>query len=159
MLFRSLPVDPARYSAFLVAMFVMAITPGPANLFAIAADFRARHPQVPLVLMGYANPMITRGSDWFADQCAKAGVDGVICVDIPPEEDPELGPALRGATNVVLPGADHMEVGYSADAFAEIHRIATGEAPANSRIRHNKPVIFCRPPSATCAKLMPLEMP
>jgi threonine/homoserine/homoserine lactone efflux protein len=31
-----LPVDPARYSAFLVAMFVMAITPGPANLFAIA---------------------------------------------------------------------------------------------------------------------------
>jgi threonine/homoserine/homoserine lactone efflux protein len=32
----TLPVDPARYSAFLVAMFVMAITPGPANLFAIA---------------------------------------------------------------------------------------------------------------------------
>lgn len=32
----SLPVDPARYSAFLVTMFVMAITPGPANLFAIA---------------------------------------------------------------------------------------------------------------------------
>jgi threonine/homoserine/homoserine lactone efflux protein len=31
-----LPVDPARYSAFLAAMFVMAITPGPANLFAIA---------------------------------------------------------------------------------------------------------------------------
>ncbi len=47
--------------------------------------------------MGYANPMVTRGPEWFADQCAKAGVDGVICVDIPPEEDPELGPALRGA--------------------------------------------------------------
>ena len=31
-----LPVDPTRYGAFLVAMFVMAITPGPANLFAIA---------------------------------------------------------------------------------------------------------------------------
>ena len=68
-----------------------------ADLFKIAADFRARHPQVPLVLMGYANPMVTRGSDWFAEQCAKAGVDGVICVDIPPEEDPELGPALREA--------------------------------------------------------------
>lgn len=66
-----------------------------ADLFKIAADFRARHPEVPLVLMGYANPMITRGPEWFADQCAKAGVDGVICVDIPPEEDPELGPALR----------------------------------------------------------------
>jgi tryptophan synthase alpha chain len=68
-----------------------------ASLFRIAADFRDRHPQVPLVLMGYANPMTTRGSEWFADQCAKAGVDGVICVDIPPEEDPELGPALRSA--------------------------------------------------------------
>jgi len=68
-----------------------------ADIFAIATAFRTRHPQVPLVLMGYANPMITRGADWFAAECAKAGVDGVICVDIPPEEDEELGPALRGA--------------------------------------------------------------
>jgi len=68
-----------------------------ADIFAIAAAFRARHPQVPLVLMGYANPMITRGAEWFAAECVKAGIDGVICVDIPPEEDPELGPALRAA--------------------------------------------------------------
>ena len=67
-----------------------------AGIFAIATAFRARHPQVPLVLMGYANPMTIRGGDWFAAECVKAGVDGVICVDIPPEEDPELGPALRG---------------------------------------------------------------
>lgn len=66
-----------------------------ADIFAIATAFRARHPQTPLVLMGYANPMTIRGSDWFADECAKAGVDGIICVDIPPEEDPELGPSLR----------------------------------------------------------------
>ncbi|MEJ6009687.1 tryptophan synthase subunit alpha [Novosphingobium aquae] len=66
-----------------------------ADIFRIAANFRARHPDVPLVLMGYANPMITRGPEWFANECQKAGVDGVICVDIPPEEDPELGPALR----------------------------------------------------------------
>jgi tryptophan synthase alpha chain len=68
-----------------------------ADIFAIATAFRARHPTVPLVLMGYANPMTIRGGDWFAVECVKAGVDGVICVDIPPEEDPELGPALRGA--------------------------------------------------------------
>jgi len=68
-----------------------------ADVFRIAADFRARHPEIPLVLMGYANPMIHRGSDWFADQCKQAGVDGVICVDTPPEEDAELGPALRSA--------------------------------------------------------------
>jgi tryptophan synthase alpha chain len=68
-----------------------------ADIFAIASDFRARHPHIPLVLMGYANPMTIRGSDWFAAQCQAAGVDGVICVDLPPEEDGELGPALRAA--------------------------------------------------------------
>jgi tryptophan synthase alpha chain len=66
-----------------------------ADIFNIAKGFRARHPAIPLVLMGYANPMTTRGPEWFADQCAQAGVDGVICVDIPPEEDDALGPALR----------------------------------------------------------------
>jgi tryptophan synthase alpha chain len=68
-----------------------------ADIFAHAAAFRARHPDTPLVLMGYANPMTIRGADWFAAECVKAGVDGVICVDIPPEEDAELGPALREA--------------------------------------------------------------
>ena len=68
-----------------------------ADIFAIAAAFRSRHPETPLVLMGYANPMTIRGGDWFAAECAKAGVDGVICVDVPAEEDPELGPALRAA--------------------------------------------------------------
>ena len=66
-----------------------------AEIFRLAAEFRARHPDVPLVLMGYANPMTVRGPEWFADECAKAGVDGVICVDLPPEEDDALGPALR----------------------------------------------------------------
>jgi tryptophan synthase alpha chain len=47
--------------------------------------------------MGYANPMIRRGADWFAAEAGKAGVDGVICVDIPPEEDEQLGPALRAS--------------------------------------------------------------
>ena len=68
-----------------------------ADILRIAADFRARHPQVPLVLMGYANPMLRRGADWFAAAAAEAGVDGVICVDIPPEEDDSLGPQLRAA--------------------------------------------------------------
>jgi len=69
-----------------------------ADILRIAAEFRARHPRVPLVLMGYANPMLRRGPEWFASEAAKAGVDGVICVDIPPEEDDALGPALRSAS-------------------------------------------------------------
>lgn len=66
-----------------------------ADVLAIARAFRQRHAQVPLVLMGYANPMVRRGPEWFANAAAGAGVDGVICVDLPPEEDAELGPALR----------------------------------------------------------------
>jgi tryptophan synthase alpha chain len=63
----------------------------------IANEFRERHPDVPLVLMGYANPMVRRGGEWFAAECKGCGIDGVICVDLPPEEDQELGPALRSA--------------------------------------------------------------
>ena len=65
------------------------------DIFNMAKDFRAKHRDVPLVLMGYANPMVTRGPEWFAAACADAGVDGVICVDLPPEEDDALGPQLR----------------------------------------------------------------
>jgi tryptophan synthase alpha chain len=68
-----------------------------ADVLTIATAFRQRHPDVPLVLMGYANPMIRRGPDWFAAAAKEAGIDGVICVDIPPEEDDALGPALRAA--------------------------------------------------------------
>ena len=67
------------------------------DIFHLATTFRARHPHTPLILMGYANPMLIRGAEWFANQCREAGVDGVICVDVPPEEDAEIGPALRAA--------------------------------------------------------------
>ncbi|SMQ57834.1 tryptophan synthase, alpha chain [Altererythrobacter xiamenensis] len=68
-----------------------------ADVLLIANEFRERHPDVPLVLMGYANPMVRRGAEWFTAECKGCGVDGVICVDIPPEEDDALGPALRDA--------------------------------------------------------------
>ena len=67
------------------------------DILMIANEFRERHPEMPLVLMGYANPMVRRGPEWFAKEAAGVGVDGVICVDIPPEEDDALGPALRDA--------------------------------------------------------------
>ena len=58
----TLPVDPARYSAFLVAMFVMAITPGPANLFAIATGMQKGK---GAALLGVAG-MNTATLVWFA---------------------------------------------------------------------------------------------
>lgn len=73
-----------------------------ADILNIARDFRARHPDTPLILMGYANPMTIRGPEWFADACVDNGVDGVICVDIPVEEDDSLGDALRAKDVAVI---------------------------------------------------------
>jgi tryptophan synthase alpha chain len=72
------------------------------DVLLIANEFRERHPDVPLVLMGYANPMVRRGPEWFAGEAAGCGVDGVICVDLGPEEDQDLGVALREARVAVI---------------------------------------------------------
>ena len=57
---------------------------------AMAARFRQRHPDTPLILMGYYNPIYIYGRDAFLADAKKAGVDGLIIVDLPPEEDVEL---------------------------------------------------------------------
>lgn len=66
-----------------------------ARLFEIARAFRSRHADTPLVMMGYFNTIEQWGVDRFAADAKAAGVDGVICVDVPPEEDDDLGPQLR----------------------------------------------------------------
>ena len=74
-----------------------------ADVLAIAAAFRQRHPQVPLVLMGYANTMTRPTPEAFAAKAAEAGVDGIIVVDIPPEEADGLAPlATRGISVIRL---------------------------------------------------------
>jgi tryptophan synthase alpha chain len=49
-------------------------------------EFRTRDTATPVVLMGYLNPVEMRGLQRFADEAAQAGVDGVLLVDLPPEE-------------------------------------------------------------------------
>ncbi|MFN3830352.1 tryptophan synthase alpha chain [Tepidimonas ignava] len=70
-----------------------------ARVLAMAHDFRARHADVPLVLMGYANPIeaweLRHGAGSFARAAAQAGVDGVLVVDYPPEECAEFAATLR----------------------------------------------------------------
>ncbi|XDZ65181.1 tryptophan synthase subunit alpha [Alphaproteobacteria bacterium LSUCC0684] len=63
----------------------------------LARAFRARHPDVPLILMGYYNPIYIYGVDRFITDAIKAGVDGLIMVDLPPEEDDELCLPARAA--------------------------------------------------------------
>jgi tryptophan synthase alpha chain len=68
----------------------------------IARNFRQRHPDMPLVLMGYYNPIYIYGNDRFIADSVAAGVDGLIIVDLPPEEDSELCiPARDAGLNVV----------------------------------------------------------
>lgn len=58
--------------------------------------FRQRDDKTPIVLMGYYNPIYHYGSERFLDDAKSAGVDGLIVVDLPPEEDEELClPALK----------------------------------------------------------------
>ena len=66
-----------------------------ADIFRMAADFRARHPEVPLVLMGYANPIERMGIPTFIAESKAAGVDGAIVVDYPPEECEDFAATLR----------------------------------------------------------------
>ncbi len=53
-------------------------------------DFRAGDDTTPIVLMGYYNPIFSKGVDAFLAEAKTAGVDGLIVVDLPPEEDDEL---------------------------------------------------------------------
>lgn len=57
--------------------------------------FRTKDQDTPVVLMGYLNPVEAMGYAPFAAGAAKAGVDGVLTVDVPPEESDELTQALR----------------------------------------------------------------
>jgi tryptophan synthase alpha chain len=64
--------------------------------------FRKDNDATPLVLMGYYNPIYIYGVDKFLADARSAGVDGLIIVDLPPEEDDELcKPALKAGLNFI----------------------------------------------------------
>ncbi len=63
--------------------------------FQTARDLRHNGVDVPLIFMGYFNPVLSYGLDRFAAGCAEAGVDGMIVPDLPPEECGELLDACR----------------------------------------------------------------
>ena len=68
----------------------------------IARDLRAQDDRTPIVLMGYYNPIHSRGVPQFLDQAKEAGIDGLIVVDLPPEEDAELClPAQQAGLNFI----------------------------------------------------------
>ena len=68
----------------------------------LVRDFRKGDKTTPIVLMGYYNPIYVYGVDKFLADIIKAGVDGLIVVDLPPEEDDELCiPAMAAGINFI----------------------------------------------------------
>ena len=68
----------------------------------LVRDFRKTDRSTPIVLMGYYNPIHNRGSEQFISDAVEAGADGLIIVDLPPEEDEELCiPAQNSGLNFI----------------------------------------------------------
>lgn len=68
----------------------------------LVRDFRKDDDQTPVILMGYFNPIYIYGNERFLADAKAAGVDGLIIVDLPPEEDDELClPALKAGLNFI----------------------------------------------------------
>lgn len=69
---------------------------------ALVREFRAGNAETPIVLMGYYNPIYVYGVARFLEDAKAAGVDGLIVVDLPPEEDEELClPAMQAGLNFI----------------------------------------------------------
>jgi len=69
---------------------------------AMVREFRERDDTTPIVLMGYYNPIYIYGVETFLADAKAAGIDGLIVVDLPPEEDEELClPALKAGLNFI----------------------------------------------------------
>lgn len=68
----------------------------------IVAEFRRQDADTPIILMGYYNPIYVYGVDQFLADAKAAGADGMIVVDLPPEEDEELClPALKAGLSFI----------------------------------------------------------
>ncbi|HWE77837.1 MAG TPA: tryptophan synthase subunit alpha [Pseudolabrys sp.] len=96
--------DPMADGPAIQAAGVRALAAGQTMIktLAMVRDFRAGDDDTPIVLMGYFNPIYIYGVDKFLTDAKAAGVDGLIVVDLPPEEDDELCiPALKAGLNFI----------------------------------------------------------
>ena len=96
--------DPMADGPAIQAAGVRALAAGQTmrKTLALVRAFRQDDDTTPIVLMGYYNPIYIYGVDAFLTDAKAAGVDGLIVVDLPPEEDEELClPALKAGLNFI----------------------------------------------------------
>lgn len=93
------------------------------DVLGVVKKFRETNNVTPIVLMGYANPVERMGYAAFADQASAAGVDGLLTVDMPPEEAAPLNKELKraGIDNIFL-----LAPTTTADRAKQICDLATG---------------------------------
>lgn len=72
-----------------------------AGALAMVRDFRKDDGDTPVILMGYFNPIMSYGVERFAVDAAASGVDGLIVVDVPPEEADVLEPAMAQGLDII----------------------------------------------------------
>jgi len=65
------------------------------DVFNIVKEFRTKNESTPIILMGYLNPIEVMGYETFVERAANVGVDGLIIVDLPPEESTEFAEVLK----------------------------------------------------------------
>jgi tryptophan synthase alpha chain len=89
--------DPMAEGKPIQASSLRALTQGHTmkKTFELIRGFRGVDADTPVILMGYANPVFAYGAQPFARDAAQAGADGLIIVDLPPEEDEELRLAAK----------------------------------------------------------------
>ena len=102
--------DPIADGPVIQAAAVRALANGttPADCFALLTAFRARHPEVPVGILTYANLVLARGRDAFYARAAEAGVDSVLVADVPLLEAAPYAAAARahGIAPVLIAAAN-----------------------------------------------------
>lgn len=96
--------DPMAEGPAIQASSLRALQAGQtmARTLQMVREFRTDNDTTPIVLMGYYNPIYAYGVERFTADAASAGVDGLIIVDLPPEEDHELrAPAARTGLDLI----------------------------------------------------------
>jgi tryptophan synthase alpha chain len=93
------------------------------GVLALVAEFRQQNATLPVVLMGYGNPIEAMGWEVFAARCAEVGVDGVLTVDFPPEESHDAFEHLQrhGIAPIFLLAPTTTE-----DRIAQVAKLARG---------------------------------
>ena len=84
--------DPMADGVIIQEASSRALTSGitPLKVFEMVAEFRKNNDYTPIILMGYFNPILAMGLENFAKMAKSAGVDGLLVVDLPPEEADDL---------------------------------------------------------------------